>query len=129
MLCTPMGTAKPRQGNKQCLAGWLYLVISISFGVVGQLLLKFGASSSASGISQFLQWGSIAGLAAYFVAALLYMLALRTVPLSVAFPSVSLSYVIVAYLAHLFWQEPFGSAQIVGLILILSGIRALTWHA
>jgi len=53
-------------------------------------------------------------------------LALRKIPVSVAFPSVSLSYVVVAVAGHFLWNEPFGFTQIAGLALICGGVLVLS---
>ena len=64
-------------------------------------------------------------MTAYFVAALFYMYAIKQIPLSVAFPSVSVSYVVVAFLAHWIWGEPFARVQLLALALISGGIYLL----
>jgi small multidrug resistance pump len=99
----------------------------IGLGVVGQVVLKHGTERSLGGgfLAQFLNPVTVAGLAVYFLAALLYILALRRIPLSVAYPSISFSYVIVALVAHYLWGEPFGVQQIVALALITGGILVL----
>ena len=62
------------------------------------------------------------------VAALCYMVALKRIPVSVAFPSVAASYAVVAVLAHLLWNEPFGWPQLAGLVLIGTGILLIHQH-
>ena len=52
----------------------------------------------------------------------MYMFALRKIPVSVAFPSVSLSYAIVAVLAYFLFGEPFGIKQAGGIALIMGGV-------
>lgn len=104
---------------------YLALGISITGGIFGQLLLKSGALKNSNGLFFFLEPKLIGGLSLYFLSALFYIFALKKIPLSVAFPSVSISYVVVAYLAHLIWNEPFGINQIVALTLIISGIIIL----
>ncbi|AFZ52098.1 EamA family transporter [Dactylococcopsis salina] len=104
---------------------YLALGISITGGIFGQLLLKSGALKSNTGILFFLDPKLIGGLFLYFLSALFYIFALKKIPLSVAFPSVSISYVVVAYLAHLIWNEPFGINQLLALSLIISGIIIL----
>ena len=106
---------------------WPYyaaLVGAIGTGIVGQVLLKSG-SGEATIVRQMLAPSTIVGLFFYAVAAILYILALRKLPVSVAFPSVSLSYVIVAILGHFLWQEPFGFYQIAGLVLIVGGVALI----
>jgi drug/metabolite transporter (DMT)-like permease len=101
------------------------LVTSILLGIAGQITLKTAAYDSATLTAQFLNPMTILGLAIYLFAALCYIVALKGIPVSIAFPSVSASYAIIALLAHLLWGEPFGWPQIGGIALIGSGIVLL----
>lgn len=101
---------------------------AILIGVLGQLLLKTGAerAGSVDGIlAQFLDPFTIAGLGAYGVGAIAYIIAIKKIPISIAFPSVALSYVLVAVAAHFLWQEALGWQQFTGIALIASGILVL----
>src|SRR5262245_57694933 len=100
---------------------YIALGISILTGVAGQMLLKTGAEAPDF-ISQLVRPSTITGLSLYGLAALLYILALRKIPVSVAFPSVSLSYAIVALLGYFVFGEPFCMRQIGGIALITSGV-------
>jgi len=105
---------------------YICLIISISTGILGQLSLKAGALHPASNLVGMLFKPYIfGGLFLYFIAALFYIYAIRAIPLSVAFPSVSLSYAIVAYLSHIIWGENFGIYQILALVIISIGICLL----
>ena len=104
------------------------LVSAVLLGIAGQIALKSGAIGSETVAAQFLNPLTIIGLAIYVVAALCYIVALKRIPVSVAFPSVAASYAIVAILAHLLWNEPFGWPQLAGLILIGSGILLIHQH-
>ena len=105
---------------------YLVLAFSILLGVVGQLLLKSGAGTpSVSLIGQILAPHSMIGLGVYFVSALCYMYSLRKLPVSVAFPAVSLSYVIVALLAWRLYDEPLGWSKLAGIVLICSGVALI----
>jgi multidrug transporter EmrE-like cation transporter len=97
------------------------LGLGILTGIVGQMLLKSGASAPDF-MSQLMRPTTLAGLALYGSAAFLYLVALRKIPVSVAFPSVSLSYAIVAVLGHYLFNEPFGLKQIGGIALIMGGV-------
>jgi small multidrug resistance pump len=107
---------------------YLSLVGAILFGVAGQVALKSGAEGSQSVAAQFVNPLTLLGLAVYGLAAVCYVVALKKIPVSVAFPSVSASYVVVAVLAHLLWNEPFGWPQLGGLVLIGSGILLIHQH-
>lgn len=104
------------------------LVAAILFGIAGQLTLKSGALQSPTVAAQFLNPLTILGFAIYVLAALLYIVALKEIPVSVAFPSVGASYAIVAVLGHLLWNEPFGWPQFGGLLLIAGGILLIHQH-
>lgn len=104
---------------------YLALALSITGGVFGQLLLKAGALKDNDGFLFFFEPKIIGGLFLYFLSALFYIFSLKKIPLSVAFPTISISYIVVAYLAHLIWNEPFGVNQFIALALIISGIIIL----
>ena len=106
----------------------LCLAAAILFGVAGQIALKSGAVGSATVVGQFLNPLTILGFAIYVAAALLYAVALKKIPVSVAYPSVAASYVVVAILGHLLWNEPFGWPQIGGLLLIGGGVLLIVQH-
>jgi multidrug transporter EmrE-like cation transporter len=104
------------------------LAVAILFGVAGQLLLKSGAEAGGL-VEQFLKPVTIAGLGCYGLAGILYTVALRGIPVSVAFPSVSASYVLVLIAARLWLNEPILPTQIVGVVLIMGGISLMYWKA
>jgi undecaprenyl phosphate-alpha-L-ara4N flippase subunit ArnE len=108
------------------LMSYVALMIAILIGVGGQIAIKAGSLSGVqiAGIP-LLQPYTILGLSCYFASALFYIYALKQIPVSVAFPSVSLSYIIVALIAHFLWQEPFGMQHIFAMLLILSGVFLL----
>jgi len=102
---------------------WFYvaLAVGVLLGVGGQMLLKSGASGETL-LQQFLAPQSIIGLGLYFAAALCYMYALRKIPVSVAFPSVSLSYVLVALLGFWLYGEPISASKLAGIALVCAGV-------
>jgi len=65
------------------------LVAAILLGIAGQIALKSAAEGSATVGAQFLNPLTIVGLAVYIIAALCYILALKKIPVSTAFPSVA----------------------------------------
>jgi len=101
------------------------LLTSIALGVVGQVLLKAGATRSADGVAQFLDPWTIVGVAVYGFASVFYIIAIKRIPISLAFPTVSLSYIVVAVIAHFSWSEPLGLPQLAGIGLITGGILLL----
>lgn len=107
---------------------YVSLVGAILFGVAGQIALKSGALASPTLAAQFVNPLTIIGFGIYVLAAFCYIIALKKIPVSVAFPSVAASYVVVAVIAHLLWNEPFGLPQLGGLLLIGGGILLIHQH-
>ncbi|MEI6201066.1 MAG: EamA family transporter [Enhydrobacter sp.] len=103
---------------------YVVLGVGILAGIAGQMLLKAGADAPTL-VAQVLRPSSLLGLALYGSAAFMYMFALRKIPVSVAFPSVSLSYAIVAVLAYFLFGEPFGLKQAGGIALIMGGVMLI----
>jgi small multidrug resistance pump len=103
---------------------YVVLGVGILAGIAGQMLLKQGADAPTIA-GQLLRPSTLCGLALYGSAAFLYIFALRKIPVSVAFPSVSLSYAIVAVLGHFMFGEPFGLKQIGGIVLIMGGVALI----
>ena len=115
---------------------------SIIFGGVllnsaAQLMLKAGAKSlgnvsMGSGASLFAAalgaathpW-IILGLVCYFVSAGLWILALTRVDVTVAYPMLSMGYVIAAILAWQIFGEPLTAGRILGIAIILVGVVVL----
>jgi small multidrug resistance pump len=100
---------------------YVVLGVGVIAGIAGQMLLKAGADAPTL-VEQIFRPSSLLGLALYGSAAFMYMFALRKIPVSVAFPSVSLSYAIVAVLAYFLFGEPFGLKQAGGIALIMGGV-------
>jgi drug/metabolite transporter (DMT)-like permease len=110
---------------------WVYytsLVVAILVGVAGQITLKSAAEGATTVIAQFLNPLTIIGLGVYLISALCYILALKKIPVSIAFPSVSVSYIVVAVVAHVLWNEPLGWPQLAGILLIGSGVLLIQQH-
>jgi small multidrug resistance pump len=104
---------------------YLLLAAAIATGAAGQLVLKTGSAQTTDHFGQFTNPFTIAGLGLYGLAAILYIAAIKRIPISLAYPTVAISYAVVAYWAHLVWDEPFGPQQIIGLLLIAGGILVL----
>jgi small multidrug resistance pump len=111
------------------LPSYVALLAAIVLGVAGQLLFKAGAERSADVARQFLDPLTITGFAVYAPSAALYVICLRRLPLSIAFPSVSLSYVAVAVAGYLIWHEPLGLPRLGGIALIVLGVALLNTGA
>lgn len=107
------------------LVSYLLLGSAILLGVVGQLLLKSGAHGAVTVQQQFLNPLTIGGFGIYVASGLLYVMSLKNIPVSLAFPSVAAGYGLVAIAAHYLWKEPLGLQQAGGIALICAGLMVL----
>src|SRR5690242_5377999 len=64
----------------------------------------------------------VLALAIYGVSTLLWVLALRIVPLSAAFPLYALAFLLVPVLSHLFVGEPLSVNTLIGGAVIIAGV-------
>ncbi|WP_428484014.1 DMT family transporter [Rhodopila sp.] len=103
---------------------WSVLAAAVVTSLVGQILLKAGASA-ANFLSQLFDPRTMIGLCLYGGAALLYIVALRRIPMSVALPCTAASYVAAALIGHYGFAEPLGSVHIGALGLICAGVVVL----
>jgi multidrug transporter EmrE-like cation transporter len=88
-------------------------------------LLKAGAGAP-SFVEQLFDPRTVVGLVVYGGSALLYIVALRKIPMSVALPSTAASYVVAALIGHYAFAEPLGIAKIAGIAMICLGVMVLT---
>jgi drug/metabolite transporter (DMT)-like permease len=116
----------------------LLLLVSIVLGASGQLMFK----GAARGLPSFGELGVgkllltmfttpliLGGFACFFISSLLWIVAIKNVPLSSAYPMVALSYIIIftgsalLYGEALSWKHFAGAALIVGGILLIASTR------
>ena len=115
------------------IMSYVYIGLTILFTVYGQIVIKWQASlagplpESLSDKLIFLvhlvlnPW-VLSGLAAAFLASLAWMAAMTRLPLSHAYPFMSLAFVIVLFLSALFFHEPLTWQKFAGMALIVGGI-------
>lgn len=104
---------------------WGALAGAITTSMVGQTLLKAGAGAP-SFTAQLFDARTIIGLGLYGGSALLYIVALRRIPMSVALPCTAVSYVVAALIGHYAFAEPLGIAKLSGIAMICLGVLMLT---
>ncbi len=105
-------------------AYWAVLAAAIVTSMAGQTLLKAGAGAS-SFVTQLFDIRTMVGLCLYGGAAMLYIVALRRIPMSVALPCTAISYVAAALIGHFAFAEPLGITHMVALALISAGVAML----
>lgn len=108
-------------------SAWLALAAAIGSSLVGQVLLKAGAEGMSGGslMQQLLRPSTILGLGFYGVGALLYIVALRRIPMSVALPCTAASYIVIAVIGWWFFGEALGTQKLAAISLIGIGVVML----
>lgn len=119
------------------LHGLVYVLAAVAFVITGQTLLKVGMTvvgpidgARARRLPSLLRdvasvWQVYVGLVLYACSAALWILALATVPLSVAYPFLGLSYVGIAVLSVAMLGEWLTPAQWLGIVLVVVGVIAV----
>ena len=101
----------------------LALVCSIILGTAGQILLKLGAKMRyENNLFMFLSPYTLVGLTSYFFAAIFFIFALKKIPISVAYSSSAIIYVMVVILSHFIFKESITINKFIGMTLICLGI-------
>ena len=103
---------------------YVYLAVAIVFNATGQLLLKQAALRSAAGEATraFISLWFVGGVGSLGISMILWVLALRKIPLTIAHPISGIVFAIVPIIAHLLWREKLPAMRVVGILSILLGI-------
>lgn len=111
---------------------FLILLLAISLGAAGQILLKAGLTQLPENSSPVQVLSSIFtnarvffGFACYGLSSLVYLIALKRLPLSYAYPMVALSYVMVVALSWKVFGETIPPLRIAAIAIILTGVVLL----
>lgn len=108
-------------------------MLGVLLNAAAQLLLKAGTNrvgEFAFSLDNLVPIGAklvanppiIAGLACYVVSVVVWILALSRVPVSVAYPMLSVGYVVNAFAAYLLFGESITVQKLVGIGFIVIGV-------
>jgi small multidrug resistance pump len=100
------------------------LAAAITTSMAGQTLLKAGAGVP-NFLAQLFDLRTLAGFVLYGGAAILYIVALRRIPMSVALPCTAASYIAAALIGHYAFAEPLGLMRVGAIGLICCGVVLL----
>ena len=109
------------------------ILAAVFLGAAGQLLLKAGTNAigafafdaqglAAAGMRLAVEPRVLAGVVAYAVSLLAWVLALSRVPVSIAYPMVSLGYVLTVLAAWWWLGESLTAQRLAGVGLIVIGV-------
>lgn len=104
----------------------------VSLSSLGQILLKGGVSTIElkGGFGSLLSFGIdcvrnyaiVLGLVCYALGTFLWLMVLKLLDLSVAYPMISLTYPVVVFLSFLVFGEPVTLRQMIGIVAIIIGV-------
>ena len=131
---TPEPLASAASGRPSALISFGLIVVSVAFAVAGQVALKaamteIGRIGSAQ-VSNATDTVARAareprlwlGLALFGISAAFWLVVLSRVPLSVAYPFVGISYVLVVLLSRFVLHEHVPASRWVGVLVVAAGI-------
>jgi multidrug transporter EmrE-like cation transporter len=113
------------------------ILTGVMLNAAAQLLLKAGVQTTGQiGLGAAQLWGSLralafepyilSGLACYAVSVVVWVLALSRVPVSVAYPLLSMGYIVTAIAAWQLFGEQLGTTRVVGIAVIIVGVVLVT---
>ena len=113
------------------MSALILILLSVTFGVFGQLSLKKGMSSvgvinvsdllSSRVVSVLTEKFVILGVFLYFMAAALWVVVLSREEVSFAYPLIGIGYIFTAILARVFFNESLTFIKILGILFIAVG--------
>jgi multidrug transporter EmrE-like cation transporter len=118
------------------LATFLLILTGVMLNAGAQLLLKAGVTPLGElsvGLHNLLptmlkvlmQWPIVAGLACYVISVGVWIVGLSRVEVSIAYPMLSMGYVVNALLAWWLFGEALGPMRWAGMVLILAGVLVM----
>ncbi|CAB3796552.1 DMT family transporter [Pararobbsia alpina] len=113
------------------------ILLGVALNAGAQLLLKAGvravghfefttANIVPVGLKIATQWPIIGGLACYVISVGVWIVGLSRVDVSIAYPMLSLGYVVNAFLAWYLFGEVLTMQRLLGIAIILIGVVVLT---
>ena len=115
------------------VAAFAFLLTGVLLNAAAQLLLKAGTNATGvitltrdNWLSTFLGMATeghfVAGIALYAISVVVWILGLSRVPVSIAYPMLSLGYVVNAIAAHYLFGEAVTLARWLGIGFIIEGV-------
>ena len=115
------------------LTSFSLILTGVLLNAAAQLLLKAGTTRIGEfefsfsnivpiGMKVATQWPIVAGLGCYGISVVVWILALSRVPVSVAYPMLSIGYVVNAFAAYYLFGESLSAQKLLGIGFILIGI-------
>jgi multidrug transporter EmrE-like cation transporter len=115
------------------LTSFSLILIGVLLNAAAQLLLKAGVTRVGEfsfsidnaipmGFKLLMQWPIIGGLACYGISVVVWIMALSRVPVSVAYPMLSIGYIVNAFAAYWLFGESLNAQKLIGIGVIVVGV-------
>ena len=115
------------------LVSFSLILTGVLLNAAAQLLLKAGTTRVGEfqfslenvlpiGIKIAGQWPIIAGLACYAISVVVWIMALSRVPVSLAYPMLSIGYIVNAFAAWWLFGESLTAQKLIGIAVIIVGV-------
>jgi len=104
------------------LASFAFILTGVLLNAGAQLLLKAGTNAAPLGLRLAIEPHILAGLACYVVSVVVWVVALSKVPVSMAYPMLSIGYVVNAIAAYYLLGENVTPMRLAGIGVIIVGV-------
>ena len=104
------------------LVSFSILLVGVLLNAAAQLLLKAGTNAMPLGLRLAIEPHILGGLACYVVSVVVWVIALSKVPVSMAYPMLSIGYVVNALAAWYLLGEAVTPMRFAGIGVIIVGV-------
>ena len=104
------------------LMSFWFILAGVLLNAAAQLLLKAGTNAMPLGIRLAIEPHILAGLACYVISVVVWVVALSRVPVSIAYPMLSIGYVVNALAAWALLGEALTPMRMAGIAVIVVGV-------
>ena len=104
------------------LASFAIILVGVLLNAAAQLLLKAGTNAMPLGLRLAFEPHILGGLACYVISVVVWVIALSRVPVSIAYPMLSIGYVVNAVAAWYLLGETLTPMRLTGIGIIIAGV-------
>ena len=104
------------------LVSFWFILGGVLLNATAQLLLKAGTNAMPLGVRLAIEPHILAGLACYVISVVVWVVALSRVPVSIAYPMLSIGYVVNAIAAYYLLGEQVTPLRFAGIGVIIVGV-------
>lgn len=104
------------------LASFAFILTGVLLNAGAQLLLKAGTNARPLGLALAVEPHILAGLACYVVSVVVWVVGLSRTPVSIAYPMLSIGYVVNAFAAWYLLGEAVTPMRLAGIGIIVVGV-------